>query len=35
MKDFQGRSGPVSGLVSFFISIRKIPSFYCIYLSSE
>ncbi|NME15086.1 hypothetical protein HF874_20250 [Parabacteroides distasonis] len=30
MKDFQGRFGPVLGLVSFFISIRKIPSFYCI-----
>lgn len=27
MKDFQGRSGPVSGLTSLFISIRKISPF--------
>ena len=30
MRDFQGRSGPISDLVSFFIAIRKISSFYCI-----
>ena len=24
MRDFQGRSGPISDLVSFFIAIRKI-----------